>query len=97
MKTSLFIGLSMTIVVASPVLALISQDKPDVGDVALVIASPFGEPIAQILKHAHMKDAHPNRAPIGAFVILDTSQSYDSLIQHGALFVLRGEEILKLC
>ena len=97
MKTALFVTIAMATVVASPGLGLVVRDKPESGDLALVIASPFGRSIDRLLDASGMTDAYPNRAPLGAVVQLETSQSYQLLIENGAWLVLRGEEILKLC
>ncbi len=97
MKTALFIIFAMTTVVASPVLALVAQTKPQSGDLALVIASPFGMSIDGVLTASGMTDIYPDRAPIGAFVQLEDTQSYDALIASGAWLVLHGEGILELC
>lgn len=97
MKTALFITMAMATVLASPGLGLVAQEKPQTGDLALVIASPFGRSIDHVLDASGMTDAYPNRAPLGAFVHLETPQSYHLLIENGAWLVLRGEEVLKLC
>ncbi|PJI86391.1 hypothetical protein BC777_2760 [Yoonia maricola] len=97
MKTALFITLAMATVIASPMLALVAQEKPEQGELALVIASPFGLSIDTILGATDMTDVYPERAPMGAFVQLDTAHSYDVLVENGAWLILRGEEILKLC
>jgi hypothetical protein len=97
MKSALFIMIAMATVLASPGLGLIAQEKPKTGDLALVIASPFGGSIDHVLDASGMTDAFPNRAPLGAFVNLETPQSYDLLIENGAWLVLRGKEILELC
>ena len=81
----------------SRVLAFFAQKKPQSGDIALVIASPLGTSIDHVLTASGMTDAYPGRAPLGAFVHLQTSQSYHLLIENGAWLVLRGEEILELC
>lgn len=97
MQTALFIAFATVGVTASPVLALIAQDKPQKGEIALVVASPFGSPLEEILNATNMTEAYPNRAPMGTFVHLETQESYNMLIENGAWLVLRGEEILDLC
>ncbi|KQB96727.1 hypothetical protein AL073_06365 [Loktanella sp. 1ANDIMAR09] len=97
MKNVLFITIATATVLASPGLALVAQQKPESGDLALVVASPFGRSVEQVLDASGMTDAYPNRAPLGAFVQLETPQSYDLLIENGAWLVLRGKEILELC
>ncbi|KQI71641.1 hypothetical protein AN191_11675 [Loktanella sp. 5RATIMAR09] len=97
MKNVLFITIATATVLASPGLGLIAQEKPETGDLALVIAWPFGGSIDRVLHASEMTDAYPNRAPLGAFVHLETPHSYHVLIENGAWLVLRGEEILKLC
>jgi hypothetical protein len=97
MRTLLFIAFATTAVVATPILAAISQPKPEAGAIALVIASPFGASLDEIINATNVRETYPNRAPLGAFVYLETSQTYDTLVEMGALLVLNGEKILRLC
>lgn len=97
MRSAAFIICAMASVVASPLLALVTQEKPRNGEIAFVVAPPFGASIENILEASQMQNAFPDRAPLGAFVILGTSRSYDLLIENGAWFVVQGKGILDLC
>lgn len=97
MKTFAFLLLATATVVASPVLALMAQGRPAAQGVALVLAPPFGDQIGTILERTGLTDAYPERAPFGAFVILENAQTIDGLYENGAWFVLSGEGILALC
>ena len=97
MKAAIFFCLTTLIVTASPVLALVTLDRPQAGDLALVVGSPFGASLAQILANSETTDAYPGRAPFGVFVVLENAQTASSLKEAGAVLVLSGKEILALC
>lgn len=97
MQSILVIIFATLMAVGSPFLALVVQAPPKVGEVVLVVASPFSTPIEQVLQSSAMLDVLPDRAPVGAFVYLDSQQSYERLFENGALFVVSGERILALC
>ena len=97
MKAAIFFCLTTLIVTASPVLALVALNRPQTGDLALVVASPFGASLTQILAGSGTPDAYPGRAPIGAFVVLANAQTMTLLKEAGAVLVLPGKEILELC
>ncbi len=97
MKAALFFVVTTMIVTASPVLALFSDGQPKVGELALVVASPLGPSIAQILMTSGAQEAYPGRAPIGAFVVLEDASSITSLKNAGAVLVLSGKRISALC
>ncbi|OIQ41639.1 MAG: hypothetical protein BM560_09845 [Roseobacter sp. MedPE-SWde] len=87
---------AMVVVLCSPVLPLLMQERPQVGDVALVIASPWGD-AAWIADKAGVQEVAPERAPLGVLVALETSQSVAQLYAHGAWLVVDGERVLELC
>ncbi|MEL7390480.1 MAG: hypothetical protein AAFN76_11940 [Pseudomonadota bacterium] len=93
----MFLIFAMVVVLASPAVALIVQEKPGGGDVALVVASPWGQDIAALLNGAGMPAIYPQRAPLGAFVVLASDDSVELLMAHGAWMVLRGDRLLDLC
>jgi len=84
-------------VLGSPVLALLAQTPPKVGEIVLVVASPFSASIDEVMQASAMAEVYPDRAPIGAFVYLDSPHSYAQLFESGAWLVLSGERILELC
>ena len=88
---------AIVMVLGSPILALVTQAPPVVGEIVLVIAPPLGTPIGHILAQSNLQDIYPARAPICAFVHLDSNESYDRLLKNGAWLVMSGERILALC
>lgn len=97
MQNRLFVMAAALIIVCSPVLTLSIQSQPQSGEVALVIAAPWGTEAAQIAAMAGVQEVAPERAPLGALVMLDTAHSLDRLYEHGALLVINGEKVLELC
>ncbi|MEP2717804.1 hypothetical protein [Pseudophaeobacter sp.] len=84
------------IVICSPVLPLFLQARPQVGDVALVLAAPWGN-AARIAEQAEVQEVAPERAPLGVLVTLESSQSVDRLYSNGAWLVVDGKRVLELC
>lgn len=86
----------MAIVICSPILPLVLQPAPQTGDVALVLASPWGD-AAWIADKAGLQEVAPERAPLGVLVALENPQSITRLYDHGAWLVIDGERVLELC
>ncbi|WP_122076972.1 hypothetical protein [Pseudophaeobacter sp. EL27] len=84
------------IVVCSPILPLFMQARPQVGDIALVVASPWGN-AAWIAQKAGVQEVAPERAPLGVLVTLESPESVSQLYAHGAWLVIDGERVLKIC
>ena len=97
MKPILFVVFATLTVLTSPLLAIAAQGPPAMYGVALVVASPAGQSIGDILKASDMTDAFPGRAPIGAFVVLEDADSLQRLRENGAWFVIDGKRILAFC
>lgn len=97
MRNTLFVIAAAIIVICSPVLMLLIQSQPQSGEVALVIAAPWGAEAAQVAAMAGVQEVAPLRAPMGTLVFLDTTQSLDQLYEHGAWLVINGEKVLELC
>jgi len=87
---------AMTTVICSPILPLLMQARPQVGDIALVVASPWGD-AGWIADMAGVKEVSPERAPLGVLVALESPESVAQLYAHGAWLVTNGERILELC
>lgn len=88
---------AVILVVASPILTLLFQSKPQVGEVALVISAPWGPDTAQIAELSDVQEITPERAPLGAFVTVEDTQSIDRLYSNGAWLVINGKKVLELC
>ena len=84
------------IVICSPILPLFMQARPQVGDIALVVASPWGDPV-WIAKKAGVQEVAPERAPLGVLVALESPESVSQLYAYGAWLVIDGERILEIC
>ena len=97
MSNVTFIIVAVILVVGSPVLMLLSQGSPQVGDVALVISAPWGPDTALIAARSGVKEVAPERAPLGVLVALDSAQSVDRLYSNGAWLVINGKKVLELC
>lgn len=97
MKTFIFVTITSLLVIASPLLAFVGHTQPVTNGLALVIAPLWGPPIGEVLAVAEMMDAHPGRAPMGAFVVINDADSLNTLYESGAWLVLNGEKILELC
>lgn len=91
-----FIIFAMLIVSCLPILPLFLQERPQPGDVALVVAAPWGN-AAEIALKAEVQEVAPERAPLGVLVSLDSPQSVDRLYALGAWFVIDGKRVLELC
>lgn len=87
---------AMAIVICSPVLPLFMQARPQVGDIALVVASPWGD-AAWIADKAGVQEVAPERAPLGVLVALENPQNVTQLYAHGAWLVIDGKRVLELC
>lgn len=90
------IAFATLVVGCSPILPLLLQPPPGVGEVALVIAAPWGN-TANILEKAEAAEVAPERAPFGALVLLNSPQSLERLYASGAWFVIDGKRVLELC
>lgn len=97
MQNAILILAAATVVICSPVLALVAQGRPTAGDVALVIAPPWGQSAGDIVTGAGLQDVTPERAPIGALVLLETPDSIDRLYREGAWLITDGKKVLELC
>lgn len=97
MKSVFGVVLGAFVIMASPVLALFAQASPKAGDVALVLALPWGPPIDDILIQTGLQDIHPERAPLGAFVIYPEPTLGSDLMMDGPWVILNGGAILELC
>lgn len=95
-NVTLFIAAAV-IVMSSPILMLFSQGKPQAGEVALVISTPWGPDAARIAEKAGLQEVAPERAPLGVLVALDSAQSVDRLYSNGAWLVINGKKVLELC
>ena len=84
-------------VLCSPALVLVAQGRPPAGEVALVIASPWGKSAAEIAAFSGMQEVAPERAPMGALVMLKSPRSVDRLYSQGAWLVVNGRRVLELC
>ncbi|EBA15404.1 hypothetical protein RSK20926_00590 [Roseobacter sp. SK209-2-6] len=85
------------VVLCSPVLLLAAQSRPSEGEVALVIAPPWGESAAVIAAKNGLLEVTPERAPMGALVLLQSPHSIDQLYNQGAWLVVDGKRVLELC
>ncbi len=97
MQNFLIIMGSLIVVAVSPALALVGQTKPQVGEVALVIALPWGADPARIAANAGAQEVSPERAPMGVLIMLNTEQTLDQLYAQGAWLVVDGRKVLELC
>ncbi|MVO16266.1 hypothetical protein [Parasedimentitalea huanghaiensis] len=97
MSNAILITAAAALVISSPILALLSQGRPQAGDIALVIAAPWGGNAAQIAAQAGLQEIAPARAPLGILVALDNAQSVDRLYSNGAWLVIDGKKVLELC
>ncbi len=95
-NVTLFIAAAV-IVISSPILTLLSDGRPQVGEVALVISAPWGPDAARIAEKAGVQEVAPERAPLGVLVALDSAQSVDRLYDSGAWLVINGRKVLELC
>ena len=88
--------IATAIVICSPILPLFMQARPQVGDIALVVASPWGD-AAWIANKAGVQEVAPERAPLGVLVALESPESVSQLYAHGAWLVIDGERALEIC
>lgn len=88
---------AVIIVMSSPILMLLSQARPQAGQVALVISAPWGPDTAWIAEKAGVQEIAPERAPLGILVELDSAHSVDRLYENGAWLVINGKKVLELC
>lgn len=93
---SAVIAFATLVVGCSPVLPLLLQAPPEIGEVALVVTAPWDN-TANILDEAEVAEVAPQRAPFGALVLLDSPNSLDRLYASGAWFVVDGKRVLELC
>jgi len=97
MRNLLWASLATFIVCATPVWAMLVAKPAAVGEIAFVVPFPFGVPISEILSATNLTDAYPERAMIGAFVIVENAEMLSLLYENGAWFVADGTSILALC
>ncbi|CRL12336.1 MAG: hypothetical protein ACPGSW_04225 [Phaeobacter italicus] len=93
----IFFAVTAVITVCAPAIMLFASATPQVGEVALIIAPPWGDSAAQIAKRSNVAEVTPERAPFGALVMLETPQSADQLFRQGAWLVMDGRKVLELC
>ena len=93
---SALIMVTTVIVICSPILPLFMQARPQVGDIALVVATPWGD-ASWIANKAGVQEVAPERAPLGVLVALESPESVSQLYAHGAWLVIDGERVLELC
>ena len=97
MKNMAFMVLALIVVTTSPVLALVTQGPPEAGEVALIIALPWGPPIDDVLTTTALQEIHPDRAPFSACVMMPDIPSDARPVHSGPWLVLKGAAILELC
>ncbi|TLP66985.1 hypothetical protein FEE96_06440 [Parasedimentitalea maritima] len=97
MSNAILITAATALVISAPILTLFSQGRPQAGDIALVIAAPWGGNAARIAAQAGVQEIAPERAPLGILVALDSAQSVDRLYSNGAWLVIDGKKVLELC
>lgn len=81
----------------APALALVAQEKPEVGEVALVLAKPWRGTADEIVALSDASEVSPVQPPLGVFVKLETEDTVEQLYQNGAWVVVNGEKVLELC
>jgi hypothetical protein len=91
-----FIMASIMMVICSPILSLLVLPRPEAGEIALVIAAPWGD-AAGIADRANVSEVAPESAPLGVLVALDSPQSVARLYSQGAWLVIDGKGVLDLC
>ncbi|MFY0312151.1 hypothetical protein ACFMBG_19905 [Leisingera sp. D0M16] len=97
MQNVFLILAAAAIVLCSPALMLVAEGRPLAGEVALVIAPPWGKSAAEIAASSEVQEVTPERAPMGALVLLESPRSVDRLYSQGAWLVVNGRKILELC
>ncbi|GGC24064.1 hypothetical protein GCM10011363_45700 [Marivita lacus] len=80
-----------------PLLALGSSLARDSDRLVLVVSTPFGPTVGQIIERSALVEVYPVRAPFGAFVILSDPADAAILRAAGAVILLSGERIIALC
>lgn len=97
LRNALLMAAAAVAVTCSPALMLLGQGPPQAGEAALVIAPPWGASAAEIAAKSGVWEVAPERAPMGALVMLEHPQNVDSLYRQGAWLVLNGKKVLELC
>lgn len=80
-----------------PLLALGSSLARDSDRLVLVVSTPFGPTVGQIIESSALVEVYPVRAPFGAFVILSDPADAAILRAAGTVLLLSGERIIALC
>lgn len=96
-RLTLFAIALSVLTVSLPILSLTAQAAPAPGQIALVVAAPWGPTPQQIIARAPIVEVSPTRAPLGALVMITSEADIANLYAQGALFVLNGEQIFAFC
>ncbi len=97
MHRLIFMIFAVMFTALSPAIALVLQEKPAVGEVALVLSKPWRGTAGEIAVRANAPEVSPVQPPLGVFVKLDSSETIDRLFDSGAWVVVNGEKVLELC
>lgn len=82
---------------ASPLLVFASVGEATAPGLAFVLSNPFGQTASVTATMAGVNEAYPFSTRLGVFVTLEKPEEISRLYEHGALFILEGKELMKLC
>lgn len=88
------ISAGLLAVACAPILTIAAQGAPAVG---LVVSNPWNQSAQSIVALSNLQEIGPIQGMYGAFVLIETNESIQSLYENGAWFVLDGQKILELC
>ncbi|WP_215264170.1 hypothetical protein [Epibacterium ulvae] len=77
-------------------LSLVMQEKPAVGEVALVLSKSNLRAAHEIAELTNAPEVSSVKPPLSAFVKLESSEVIERLFDNGALVVVNGEKVLEL-
>ncbi len=93
-SASVLVGLLLSI---GSVVATQPRTPSKVGDLVLVVSSPWGPSPREILRRTELNDRYPVSAPLGRFTQLVNDDDVKNLKANGAWFVLDGKKLAELC
>lgn len=97
MRNAVLISVGLLLTACAPILMFATQGPPSPGSVGLVISKPWDRSARSIVASSNLHEVGPIQGHFGTFVMIETSESVQTLYANGAWFVVDGQKILELC
>ncbi len=95
--SALYLSSFLLLALAMTPIALLAMPPPAEGGPVLVVASPWGAPVQQLIQNARGRPIGPIGTEFAWLASSDTPGFQQQLKLQGALFILNGETLSAIC